>query len=469
MSDSKIIKSMDLENKEGINHKEEGLWAVYLRRFKKHKLGNLGFIILVLFYTFALFADFLSPYSMVWTNKLKSYHPPSKIHWSYNNGETKVFKPYVYEKKISNIAFKTYSVIAPYSIRAISIETLPGKFELRSIANEKNSLERKETILTDVFQYYNISKTSDIIRRLESAIDELEKSPASDEAVIFNIGSTEIDGNIVAQDIHLVKGNKNFISFFNRGIPYKFLGMFSTNTHFWGSELGGFFPMGTDGLGRDLLSRLLHGSRVSLSVGILGATLSFIIGLLLGGIAGFFGGAVDSIIMRVTEVVLCIPGIYLLFTLRSSLPPGLSSIQIYILIIMILSLIGWATLARVIRGMVLSLRNEDYVLSAKTMGLSNLKIITRHILPNTMSFVIVQLTLTIPGYILGEAALSLLGLGITEPQSSWGNMLSVARNYRVVQDFPWVLIPGFTIFLSIMAWNFFGDGIRDAVDPKSKH
>ena len=136
---------------------------------------------------------------------------------------------------------------------------------------------------------------------------------------------------------------------------------------------------------------------------------------------------------------------------------------------MILSLVGWAGLARVIRGMVLSLKNEDYVLSAKTMGLSNLKIITKHILPNTMSFVIVQLTLTIPGYILGESALSLLGLGITEPQASWGNMLSVARNYRVVQDFPWILIPGFTIFLSIMAWNFFGDGIRDAVDPKSKH
>jgi peptide/nickel transport system permease protein len=144
-------------------------------------------------------------------------------------------------------------------------------------------------------------------------------------------------------------------------------------------------------------------------------------------------------------------------------------VQVYLLIIMILSLVGWAGLARIIRGLVLSIKSEDFVMSAKTMGLSGLKIIRKHVLPNTISFVIVQLTLSIPSYILGESALSVLGLGITEPQSSWGLMLSVARNFRVVNQFPWVLIPGFMIFLAILAWNFFGDGIRDAVDPKSKH
>jgi peptide/nickel transport system permease protein len=463
----KIIKT--LVSKDGLSHKEEGLFAVYKRRFKKHKMGNVGFIILVIFYTLALFADFISPYTMSWTDKTKSYHPPSKIYWTYNDGEKTRFKPYVYEQKIANIAFKTYGVIAPYSFRAVSIETIPGKAELRSIANEKDFMTRKETIISDVSKYYSLAQGSVVMTRLGDALDELEKSSNPDASIILNIGTKEINGKTVSQDIHLVKGNKNFLSLFSRGLPYEFLGLFKTDIHFFGSGTGGFYLMGGDSLGRDMLSRLLHGSRVSLSVGIIGSVITFIIGMLIGGISGFFGGKVDSTLMRITEVVISFPSIYLLFTLRSSLPSGLSSTQIYLLIIIILALVGWASLARIIRGMVLSLRNEDYVLSAKTMGLSDFKIITRHILPNTMSFVIVQLTLTIPGYILGESALSLLGLGITEPQASWGNMLSVARNYRVVQDFPWILIPGFTIFLSIMAWNFFGDGIRDAVDPKSKH
>src|SRR5690606_26616779 len=136
---------------------------------------------------------------------------------------------------------------------------------------------------------------------------------------------------------------------------------------------------------------------------------------------------------------------------------------------LILSLLGWPSVARVIRGQVLAIKNEDFILSARTMGLSNFKIIRKHVLPSTFSYAIIQTTLSIPGYILGESALSLLGLGITEPKSSWGLMLAVGRNVRVVNDFPFVLIPGFFIFIAILAWNFFGDGIRDALDPKSKH
>jgi len=422
MSENNIEKN-DLVSKEGLSHKEDSLMTVYMRRFKKHKLGNIGFVILVVFYTLALFADFVSPYTMGWTDKTKSYHPPSTIYWTYNDGEKTRFRPFVYEQKIASIAFKSYGVIAPYSFRAISIETIPGKAELRSIANEKDFGERKGTIVSDVAKYYGISQEGDTMRRLAKAIDELEKDSDPDAKMVFNIGKQEINGKTTSLDIHLVKGNKNFVTFFNRGIPYKFLGLFKSDLHLFGSETGGFFLLGGDGLGRDMVSRLLHGSRISLSVGIVGVFISFIIGLLVGGISGFLGGAVDSVLMRITEIIISIPSIYLLFTLRSSLPSGLSSTQIYLLIIIILALVGWATLARIIRGMVLSLRNEDYVLSAKTMGLSDLKIIVKHILPNTMSFVIVQLTITIPGYILGESALSLLGLGITEPQASWGNII----------------------------------------------
>jgi peptide/nickel transport system permease protein len=208
---------------------------------------------------------------------------------------------------------------------------------------------------------------------------------------------------------------------------------------------------------------------VSLSVGILGTATAFTVGLLLGGLSGYLGGIVDTILMRFSEIVIAFPAIYLLFALRATFPPSLNSVQVYLLIVLILSFVGWASVARTIRGLVLSLRGEEYVLSARAVGLGDLKIIVRHVLPNTLSYVIIQATLQIPGYILGESALSLLGLGITQPQSSWGLMLAVARNYRVVRDFPWVLIPGFFIFVSIMAWNFVGDGIRDAVDPRSRH
>lgn len=458
-----------IENKEGITSKKESLMSVYLRRFKKHKLGNIGFWILVFFYFTAIFADILSPYTMSWMNKKKAYHPPSKMYFMYKGNDKTQFKPFVYEKILTNVAFKEYKIVPQHTMRAISIETSPGKGELRSVFIDKDQATRERKLINAITSHYLIKENHAKIAELSNLIKKIEEQPAEDVTVIFKVGEVEVNGKIQEQKLMLVKGNKNFLSFFSRGVAYSFLNLFNSNIHFFGSDTGGYFPLGGDALGRDLLSRLLHGSRISLSVGLVGVLISFVIGLLIGGLAGYFGGIVDTILMRFSEIMLSFPSIYLLFTLRSSLPQGLPSTQIYLLIIMILALVGWASLARIIRGMVLSLKNEDYVLSAKTVGLSHLKIITKHILPNTLSFIIVQATLTIPGYILGESALSLLGLGITEPQSSWGNMLSVARNHRVLQNFPWVLIPGFTIFLSIMAWNFFGDGVRDAVDPKSKH
>lgn len=454
---------------EGLSTEGESLRAVYWRRFKKHTLGKIGAITLIVLYTTAVLADFLSPFDMTWTDKRKSYHPPTGIHFAYRDQGKTVVRPFVYEMKIVNVAFKRYRIVPARTLRVVSRETLPGRGDLRVVADQKDPAARKASVLREVSRYYGLPSGHAGLVSLEQAIDELERSKASALQVEVRLGTRQQLGREVPMAVILIKGNKNFLSFFTRGIPYRFLGLFQTDVHFFGSPTGGVFLLGADRFGRDMVSRLLHGARVSLSVGLLGALISFTVGLIMGGIAGYFGGVVDNILMRFSEVVYSFPSIYLLFALRATFPPTLSSSQVYLLIVLILSFVGWAGLARVIRGLVLSIKSEEYVLSARAVGLSHLKIILKHVLPNTLSYVIVQATITIPGYILGESALSLLGLGITEPQSSWGLMLSVARNIRVVMDFPWILVPGLFIFVAIMAWNFFGDGIRDAVDPKSKH
>ncbi len=465
-----ISAQTSLEAQEGIAEKGESLWSIYRRRFRKHTLGKIGAIILVILYGSALFADFLSPYTMRWTDKTKSYHPPTPIHWIYEdeNGN-RSFRPWAYEYRLVNLARKQYGVVPEYTLRAVSLDPRVTATQLRAVVVDRNQASRKSRLIQQVSDYYNVPTNHESMERLRDEIDAIERNPATEVVVRFTVGSENVNGEQRPLEMYLAKGNKNFVKLFNQGVRYSFLGLFEARTHLFGSPTGGYFPMGTDQLGRGLLSRLLHGSRISLTVGLIGSAIIFTVGLLFGGIAGYFGGIVDNIMMRVSEVIMSFPSIYLLFTLRAVFPPTLTSTQVYLLIVVILSFILWARLGRIIRGMVLSLKTEDYVLSARTMGLGNIKIITRHILPNTLSFVIIQVTLQIPGFILGESALSLLGLGISEPQSSWGLMLSVARNYRVVHDFPWVLIPGFAIFLAIMAWNFFGDGIRDAVDPRSRH
>jgi peptide/nickel transport system permease protein len=189
--------------------------------------------------------------------------------------------------------------------------------------------------------------------------------------------------------------------------------------------------------------------------------------MLLGGISGYFGGWVDTLVMRFTELLLSIPGLYLLIALRQIFPNDMPSTHIYLGIIAILAFIGWAGLARIIRGMVLSIRKQEYVLAAEALGVGRLQIIARHILPNTLSFVIVAATLTVPAYILGEVVLSFLGVGVQEPNASWGNMLNQARSLRVLSSFPWLLwAPGIAIFLTVLSFNFLGDGLRDALDPR---
>ena len=231
---------------------------------------------------------------------------------------------------------------------------------------------------------------------------------------------------------------------------------------------GRLFLLGADINGRDVFSRLLFGGRISMTIGFLALFVLFPIGLLYGGIAGYFGGIVDTLMMRFAEAVMSIPSFYLLIILASILPSGMTSIQRFMLIVIILALIGWAGFARVVRGMVLSVKNQEFVQAAKSIGASRLRIIVKHILPQTASFVIVAMTLSVPSYILSESGLSFLGLGIQQPDASWGNMLKEAQEYTNIIYRPWLLTPGFLIFIAVLAFNLIGDTIRDVLDPKSK-
>lgn len=267
----------------------------------------------------------------------------------------------------------------------------------------------------------------------------------------------------------LDRSQKHYVKFFAKGQKYKFLGLIPMKRHLVTTdESGRLYLLGTDINGRDVFSRILFGGRISMTIGFLALFVLFPIGLLYGGIAGYFGGKTDMIMMRFAEAVMSIPSFYLLIILASILPSGMTSVQRFMLIVVILALIGWAGFARVVRGMVLSIKNQEYIQAAKSIGASRLRIIVKHILPQTTSFVIVAMTLSVPSYILSESGLSFLGLGIQQPDASWGNMLKEAQEYTNIIYRPWLLTPGFLIFIAVLAFNLIGDTIRDILDPKSK-
>ncbi len=228
------------------------------------------------------------------------------------------------------------------------------------------------------------------------------------------------------------------------------------------------YLLGSDSTGRDVFSRLLYGAQISLSIGLIGICITFFLGICVGGLAGYFGGIFDHAAMRLTEWLMAIPGLYLLLSLRSALSSKFSdSGQIYIMIVLILSLLGWAGTARVIRGLTLSLRNRTFVQASEALGQTPWRILWLHLLPNLFSYLVVSATLSIPGYILGEAALSFLGIGIQEPSSSWGLMLSQAQEMKVFMlNFWWLLTPGAAIVTTVILFNILGDRLRDIVDPK---
>ena len=257
----------------------------------------------------------------------------------------------------------------------------------------------------------------------------------------------EFDNDKLEIKYSLDRSKKHYIKFFAKGQPYKFLGIIPMNRHLVTTDnTGRLFLLGTDINGRDVFSRLLFGGRISMTIGFLALFVLFPIGLLYGGISGYFGGKVDMIMMRFAEAIMSIPSFYLLIILASILPSGMTSTQRFLLIVIILALIGWAGFARVVRGMVLSIKNQEYVQAAKAVGASKLRIIIKHILPQTTSFVIVAMTLSIPSYILSESGLSFLGLGIQQPDASWGNMLKEAQEFTNILYRPWLLTPGFFNF-----------------------
>jgi len=246
-----------------------------------------------------------------------------------------------------------------------------------------------------------------------------------------------------------------------KGIP--------TNIHLFGTKgKGKFNLLGTDEQGRDELSRLIFGGRISLFIGLVGIMISFPLGLLVGGISGYFGGWIDAVLMRLVEVLMTIPGIYLLISLAAVIPPGLSSAQTFLLIVLITSFISWSGLARVIRGQVLSLKEQEFVQAAKAIGAKPIYIILRHILPQTATYVIISATLAVPSFIITESVLSLIGLGIQQPDPSWGNLLSLATNASILVLQPWLIWPpALLIILTVLSFNLLGDGLRDVLDPRS--
>ncbi|SMB93748.1 ABC transporter permease [Deinococcus hopiensis] len=255
------------------------------------------------------------------------------------------------------------------------------------------------------------------------------------------------------------------------GRTYRFLGVIPTSLKLFSVDAPcKLYLWGSDDYGRDQFSRIMYGSQISLSIGIIASVLTLVFGLIMGGVAGYFRGLADTVIMRLVEVLSAIPDLFLLITLRALFPLNANPILVFYLVIAILAFIGWGGLARIVRGQILSVREQDFVQAATALGASDSRIIAKHLLPSTATYIIISLSLAIPGFILGESGLSFIGIGIVEPYASWGSLLGLAQKggFESLDARPWTLIPGVFIMLAVLGWQFVGDGLRDAFDPRRR-
>lgn len=543
------------------------------RRLQKSRTAIWGGYILAGFYLLALLAGFFSPYSPT-DNEFRShfYHPPTKIYFHDSDGKL-TLRPYVNSTTLVDRRSMNYAEGNPLYL-AINIPAANENPYAADIIEESSPVVRVYDSNGQVLGEASYLKetgndTAIFVAAVPLPIDALKagstlvaKTNSGQQinipiAIIESQAENQSSDFFVADSsgnpasLYILSSQKYPIRFFVHSWKYKLFWLFKTDIHLFGvEEPGHIFLLGSDQTGRDIFSRILHGARISMTVGLVGVLLTTILGLFIGSIAGYYGGAIDNILMRFAELILSIPALYLILTLRNIIPdrleqsydkirefgiqtfawqqspltfvivvtvvilllsyynsrkrwpkstligsiillavilfgkylfaillvivekilPGsthLTSDWTYFLIILILSTVGWASMARVIRGMVLSLREEEYVLAARASGAKDARVLLGHILPNTFGYVIVRATLLIPAYILGEVALSFLGVGIQEPVPSWGNMLSAAQSIRVLQQFTWILSPGFFLFIAVLAFNFLGDGLRDALDPRA--
>ncbi len=347
-------------------------WQLMWRKFRKHRLGFISAVVLIVAYFFAMTYDFWVPYDFEDRHELLS-SPPTWINVIDSEGNWRL--PFVYGQ---------------------TSEVDPQTF--------------KRTFVDDTSQI----------------------SP---------------------------------IGLFVQGDVYKFWGLFEWDRHFFGVEGATIHLFGTDDLGHDVFSRTLSAARISMSIGIVGVILSFVLGVIIGGVSGYFGGTVDLLIQRFIEFVISVPTIPLWMAISAAVPVTWSPLQTYFAITVVLSVVAWAGLARVVRGKILELRENDYVMAARVAGAGNMRVLFDHLVPGFMSYLIVHLTLSVPSMILAETTLSFLGLGIRAPAVSWGTMMQDAQNVRTIALFPWLMIPGAFVILTVLLYNFMGDGLRDAADP----